>query len=125
MYANKFINEIDSIILTKKLPLDRAWFNVLVPYPGTEIFDLYAQGKLFDEIDWAGADATTGMIAKGIKYEDLNSKDMVYWQRRALKEFYLSSPGRIFSVLRNMSPGSIKTLMKTSFFKHWAKHDNE
>jgi len=50
---------------------------------------------------------------------------MVYWQRRALKEFYFASPKRVFSVLRNMSPGSIKTLMKTSFFKHWVKRENE
>ena len=115
----------ETIDFAKRLPLDRAWFNVLVPYPGTEVFDVYAQGKSYDEIDWAGTDATTGMIAKGIKYNDLTAEDMVYWQRRALKEFYLASPKRVFSVLRNMSPGSIKTLMKTSFFKHWVKRDNE
>ena len=114
-----------TIEFAKKLPLDKAWFNVLVPYPGTEVFDLYAQGKSYDEIDWAGIDTTTGMITKGIKYEDLNAEDMVYWQRRALKEFYLARLNRIFSILRNTSLGSIKTLTKTSFFKHWVKHKNE
>lgn len=114
-----------TINFAKKLPFDRAWFNVLVPYPGTEIFDLYAKGKSYYEIDWAGADAATGMIVEGIKYEDLTAEDMVYWQRRALREFYLSSPRRIISILRNMSFGSVKTLMKTSFFKHWIKYKNE
>jgi len=108
-----------------KLPLDRAWFNVLVPYPGTEVFDLYAQGKSYDEIDWGNVDATTGMITKGITYEGLTGEDLVYWQRRALREFYLAKPSRFFSVVRNTSFGSLKTLTKTSFFKRWINRKND
>lgn len=114
-----------TIDFAKRLPLDRAWFNVLIPYPGTEIFDIYAQGKPYDEIDWSNLDATTGMITEGIHYDGLSGEDLVYWQRRALREFYLASPRRFFSVMRNMSFGSIKTLMKTSFFKRILQHKND
>ncbi len=106
-----------TIDFAKRLPLDRAWFNVLVPYPGTEIFNMYSQKKPYAEIDWSNIDASTGMIAEGIAYKDLTGPDLVYWQRRALREFYLSNPRRFFSVANHMSIGSIRTLLKTSFFK--------
>ncbi|MDD5476676.1 MAG: radical SAM protein [Candidatus Omnitrophica bacterium] len=114
-----------TIDFAKKLPLDRAWFNVLVPYPGTEIFDLYSKGKPYNEIEWGKEDATSGMIAKGIHYDGLSGEDLVYWQRRALREFYLTNFRRFFSVIKNMSWGSLKTLMKTSFFKRWLRHKND
>lgn len=114
-----------TIDFAKKLPLDRGWFNVLVPYLGTEVFDLYAQGKSYDEIEWGNVDAASGMITKGIHYDGLSGKDLVYWQRRALREFYLANPRRVFSVGRNMSLGSLRTLMKTSFFKRWLRHKND
>ncbi|MDD5731015.1 MAG: radical SAM protein [Candidatus Omnitrophica bacterium] len=114
-----------TIDFAKRLPLDRAWFNVLVPYPGTEVFDMYSKGKSYFEIDWGNIDANTGMISEGLKYDDLTGEELVFWQRKALKDFYLSSPKRTFSVLSNMSLGSIKTLMKTSFFKHWVSRKND
>jgi radical SAM superfamily enzyme YgiQ (UPF0313 family) len=115
----------ETIDFAKNLPLDRAWFNVLIPYPGTEVFELYSQGKPYDEIDWSNLDATTGMITEGIHYNGLSGEDLVYWQRRALREFYLANPSRFFSVMRNMSLGSIRTLMKTSFFKRLLQHKND
>jgi radical SAM superfamily enzyme YgiQ (UPF0313 family) len=110
-----------TIDFAKQLPLDRAWFNILVPYPGTEIFDMYAKGKSLDEIDWDNFDASTGMISSGIRYRDLQGPDLVYWQRRALREFYLSNPKVFMSVISHMNLGSIKTLVKTSFFKRLLK----
>lgn len=106
-----------TINFAKNTPFDRAWFNILVPYPGTEIFDLYTKGRADAEIDWENIDASTAMIAQGIKYEDLSGPDLVYWQRRALREFYLCNPRVLMSVINHMSIGSIKTLLKTSFFK--------
>lgn len=107
----------NTIDFAKSLPLDRAWFNILVPYPGTKVFDMYRKNKAVNDIDWENIDANTGMIASGINYTDLNGPDLVYWQRKALLEFYFSSPRRLFSVINNTSIASIKTLMKTSFFK--------
>jgi len=106
-----------TINFAKSLPFDRAWFNILVPYPGTEIFNMFAKDKSYSAIDWANIDATTGMIATGIKYKDLEGRNLVYWQRRALREFYLCKPKVLMSVISHMSLGSIKTLIKTSFFK--------
>lgn len=106
-----------TIDFAKNLSLDRVWFNILVPYPGTEIFNTYARDKSYFEIDWENIDTATGMIATGIKYKDLEEVDLVYWQRRALREFYLSNPKALMSVISHISLGSIRTLIKTSFFK--------
>ena len=109
-----------TIEFAKRLPLDKAWFNVLVPYPGTEVFAMYSKNKSRNSIQWDNIDTNSGMIAEGIEYEDLSGSDLIYWQRRALLEFYFSSPKRLFNVLRNLSFGSLQTLMKTSFYKNWS-----
>lgn len=107
-----------TIDLSKSLRLDRAYFNILIPFPGTEIFNMYAKNK--SDIDWANIDSGTGMIAEGIEYEDLTGIDLVHWQRRALREFYFR-PRIFFSVLKHMRLGGIKTLVNTSFFKMLVK----
>lgn len=107
-----------TIDLAKNLHLDRAYFNILIPFPGTEIFKLYSQKK--KEVDWANIDSGTGMIAEGIDYEDLKAEDLVYWQRRALREFYFR-PRLIFSVLRHLRLKGIKTMLNLSFFKKLIK----
>ena len=109
-----------TIEFAKRLPLDKAWFNVLVPYPGTEVFAMYSKNKSRNSIQWDNIDTNSGMIADGIEYEDLSGSDLIYWQRRALLEFYFSSSKRLFNVLRNLSFGSLQTLMKTSFYKNWS-----
>jgi radical SAM superfamily enzyme YgiQ (UPF0313 family) len=108
----------ETIDFAKKLKLDRAFWNILIPFPGTEIFKEYSKKK--PDVDWANIDSATGMIAEGIDYEDLTGDDLVYWQRRALREFYLR-PRLLLSVLSHMRLGSIKTLLNLSFFKKLVK----
>lgn len=107
-----------TIDFAKSLKLDRAYFNILIPFPGTEIFKLYSQKK--KDIDWANIDSGTGMIAEGIDYDDLTGKDLVYWQRRALREFYFR-PRIMFSVLKNLRLSGIRTALNTSFVKRLFK----
>jgi radical SAM superfamily enzyme YgiQ (UPF0313 family) len=103
-----------TIDFAKSLKLDRAYFNILLPFPGTEVFKLYSQKK--KDIDWANLDSGTGMIAEGIDYDGLTGQDLVDWQRRALREFYFR-PRIIWSVLRNLRISGIKTALNTSFVK--------
>lgn len=106
-----------TINLAKSLPLDRAWFNILVPYPGTEIFNTFTENISLNDVDWSGIDASTAMISSGIKYKDLTGEDLVSFQKKAIKEFYLR-PNIIIDVLKNTNYNSLKTMIKTSFFKH-------
>lgn len=106
-----------TIDFAKGLPLDRAWFNILVPYPGTEIFTEFTRSKSLKEVDWKNIDATTGMIATGIKYQELTAEDLVYWQRKAAREFYLR-PKILINVLKNIRYDGLKTMTRTSFFKN-------
>lgn len=102
-----------TIDLSKRLCLDRAYFNILIPYPGTEVYEMYRDHH--PGVDWENIDSSTGMIADGIQYDRLTGSDLVYWQRRALKEFYFR-PRIFLSVINNMTLGGVKTLMNTSFF---------
>jgi len=111
---------MQTIDFAKSLQLDRAWFNILVPYPGTEVFNKYLKKKPLTKISWANIDASTGMIASSIEYKELKEEDLIYWQRRALWEFYLR-PEHFISVIKNFSFGSLKTLIRTSFFKNLFK----
>jgi len=106
-----------TIDFAKSLPLDRAWFNILVPYPGTEIFNEFTRGRTLDEVDWENIDAATGMITSGIEYPELTAEDLVHWQRKAVREFYLR-PKIIIDVLKNIRYSSLKTMVQTSFFKN-------
>ena len=105
-----------TINFAKILQLDYAWFNILMPYPGTKIFNNFIKNKQLNQINWADINSNTGMITQGIKYKDLEKEDLIYWQRRAIREFFLR-PKYIMRIIRNTSFGSIKTLFQTSFFK--------
>jgi len=106
----------ETIDFAKSLPLDRAWFNILEPYPGTEVFEKFAEAVPPGEIDWSGINGATGMIAKGIGYANLSAEDLVHLQRKAVREFYLR-PRIAIGVIRSMNFRGIKTMTRLTFFK--------
>jgi anaerobic magnesium-protoporphyrin IX monomethyl ester cyclase len=74
-----------------KLDIDFAKFTVFVPYPGTDIFrDLVHAGKLRETEDW---ERYTSYPTKEVNTiytaEGLTNADLVYYQRRAFRRFYL------------------------------------
>ena len=105
-----------TINFAKELPLDRAWFNILIPFPGTEVFDLFIRNQCLEDLNWDEIDSSTGMITTGIEYESLTADDLVRWQRKAVREFY-ARPRILFNVLKTLSFGGLKTLVHQSFFK--------
>jgi len=105
-----------TIDFAKRLSLDRAWFNILVPYPGTPIFDVYVQRVGLENIDWDNIDTSAGIIARGLLYEDLDEEKLQSWQRRAVREFYFR-PRIMLSLLRNIRYRQIKASTQRSFFR--------
>ena len=77
----------DTIDFAKRLRLDRAFFNICTPYPGTQLLEMAQKGeglRLTGEeweefLRWGNA---------VIELEDVTRDELVEWQRTAMMEFY-------------------------------------
>ena len=67
-----------------KNPFDRAYFSILTPYPGSEIFAEYFGDKKLDEIDWKKFDLNTGIL----EFNDFCKEDLFKLQKKAMGSFY-------------------------------------
>lgn len=101
-----------TIDFAKELPLDNATFFITSPYPGTEIYNLAEkEGFITKETKWEEFAPLTNtspiLIQKNISKERL-----VYWQKRAFREFYLR-PKYIFQKIKRIkSLGSIEMILE-------------
>ena len=80
-----------TIDLAKKLKLDFAQFAVTIPFPGTELYDLYLDGRKDNNISWESFVYTRSGTDRAPVFESslLKRDDIQYWTRRAYREFYL------------------------------------
>jgi len=75
----------ETIELSKNLPLEIALFHVAAPYPGTPFFFEVVENGWFKEgTQWEQVDMDKGTV---LQYEKLSSEDLLYWQRRAFREW--------------------------------------
>jgi anaerobic magnesium-protoporphyrin IX monomethyl ester cyclase len=89
-----------TIKLAKKLPLDIALFHVAAPYPGTPFFfEVIENGWFRPGTNWEEVDMDQGTV---LDYPDLKAEDLLYWQRRAFREWALR-PGPLFTYLKSMN----------------------
>lgn len=102
----------ETIDLAKSLPLDNATFFTTCPVPGSDLY-YYAKSKGFisDNTPWEMfaplTDATPIPVQK-----DLNQNDLIYWQKKAFREFYLR-PKYIFHKLKQLnSIDTLKTILE-------------
>ena len=121
----------DTINLALSLPIVRAAFNIVIPIPGTAIFDeLIDKGKLkIEEINWD--ELTNDQIA--FERTHISGKRLLQLQRAAFLRFYarrevamrlisdaLVSPGIFLAALRKlrwMAPGRTGTYSFTPMYK--------
>ena len=102
-----------SIQFAKKLKLDFAQFAVTIPFPGTELYNLYLQDG-GDSIPWesfiyagAGRQLIPVFESNGLSRDELQS-----WVGRAYKEFYLR-PSYLWQRIRQItSIGDLKSNVK-------------
>ena len=87
----------ETIDFAKKLPLDIALFHVAAPYPGTPFFFEVVKNKWFRPgTRWEQVDMDKGTA---LDYPDLPAERLLYWQKRAFREWALR-PGPAFTYLK-------------------------
>ena len=87
----------ETIDLSKTLPLEIALFHVAAPYPGTPFFfEVVKHGWFKEGTQWEQVDMDKGTV---LQYENLSSEDLLYWQRRAFREWAFR-PGPAMAYLK-------------------------
>jgi anaerobic magnesium-protoporphyrin IX monomethyl ester cyclase len=90
----------ETIDLAKSLPLDIALFHIAAPYPGTPFFfDVVENGWFREGTRWEEVDMDKGTV---LQYENLSAEDLMYWQRRAFREWALR-PGPMMTYLKMLA----------------------
>jgi radical SAM superfamily enzyme YgiQ (UPF0313 family) len=90
----------ETIAFSKALPLDIALFHVAAPHPGTPFFyDVVEQGWFRPDTAWEDVDMDQGTV---LDYGNLRAEDLLYWQRRAFREWALR-PRPIWTFLRGLN----------------------
>lgn len=75
----------DTINFAKKLNPDLASFNILTPYPGTELFDDLKRRGFIKIKDWTSLDQT---IKANLRTKYLTARELELAMKKAYKEFY-------------------------------------
>lgn len=87
----------ETIDFSKGLPLDIALFHVAAPYPGTPFFfEVVKNGWFRPGTRWEQVDMDKGTV---LDYEGLSAEKLLYWQRRAFREWAFR-PGPILTYLK-------------------------
>lgn len=86
-----------TIDFSKKLPLDIALFHVAAPYPGTPFFFEVVENDWFRPgTRWEQVDMDKGTV---LDYPGLPAERLLYWQKRAFREWALR-PGPMLTYLK-------------------------
>ncbi|MBI3784251.1 MAG: radical SAM protein [Deltaproteobacteria bacterium] len=89
-----------TIDCAKALPLDIALFHVAAPYPGTPFFfEVVENGWFRPGTTWEEVDMDQATV---LDYPGLRAEDLLYWQKRAFREWALR-PGPIWFFLKSMN----------------------
>ncbi len=87
----------ETIDYAKKLPLDIALFHVAAPHPGTPFFfEVVENGWFRPGTRWEQVDMDRGTV---LDYPGLPAERLLYWQKRAFREWALR-PGPIMTYLK-------------------------
>jgi len=81
----------ETIQFAKDLKLDFAQFAIATPFPGTELYKLYMEGREDENIPWesfvyAGSD---GKVSPMFESHQLSRNDLNLWIKKAYRQFYL------------------------------------
>jgi anaerobic magnesium-protoporphyrin IX monomethyl ester cyclase len=104
---------LQTINFAKKLKVDFAQFSITTPFPSTELYDIYMQGRKeppkWEDFIYAGTDNPATPVFES---DTLTRADLKLWVSKAYRMFYLR-PGYIWQRLkRSTSWAEIKTDFK-------------
>ncbi len=87
----------ETIDFSKTLPLEIALFHIAAPYPGTPFFfEVVENGWFREGTQWENVDMDKGTV---LEYENLSAEDLIYWQKRAFREWAFR-PGPVLTYLK-------------------------
>jgi radical SAM superfamily enzyme YgiQ (UPF0313 family) len=87
----------ETIAFAKSLPLDIALFHIAAPYPGTPFFFEVVENNWFRPgTRWEQVDMDKGTV---LDYPGLPAERLMYWQRRAFREWAFR-PGPMMTYLK-------------------------
>lgn len=113
----------DTIDFSKSLPLDIALFHVAAPYPGTPFFfEVVENGWFRQDTRWEQVDMDKGTV---LDYPDLSAEELLYWQKRAFREWALR-PGPMVTYLKMLisDPNTFRTALSVGFqHLNWISKD--
>jgi len=101
----------ETIDLAKGLPLEIALFHVAAPYPGTPFFfEVVEKGWFREGTQWEQVDMDKGTV---LQYENLSAEDLLYWQRRAFREWAFR-PGPVMTYIKMLcsDPSTFKRAVR-------------
>lgn len=113
----------ETIEFSKKLPLDIALFHVAAPYPGTPFFFEVVENEWFRPgTRWEQVDMDKGTV---LDYPDLPAERLLYWQKRAFREWAFR-PGPMLTYLKMLfsDPSTVRSALDVGL-QHlsWAATD--
>jgi len=115
----------ETIDFSKKLPLDIALFHVAAPYPGTPFFfEVVENGWFRPGTRWEQVDMDKGTV---LDYPDLPAERLLYWQKRAWREWAFR-PGPMFTYLKMLFSdwSTVKSAISVGLqHLRWASSDTE
>jgi len=81
----------ETIRFAKKLKVDYAQFSITTPFPGTRLYDLYLEGGGRPDIPWEDYvyAASSEGSAPVFESDSLSREDIILWESKAYREFYL------------------------------------
>jgi radical SAM superfamily enzyme YgiQ (UPF0313 family) len=98
----------ETIDISKVLPLELAVFHVAAPYPGTPFFfEVVQNGWFRPGTQWEQIDMDKETV---LQYDNLSAEDLVYWQRRAFREWAFR-PGPLVTYIK-MLCSDLKTFKR-------------
>jgi anaerobic magnesium-protoporphyrin IX monomethyl ester cyclase len=108
-----------TIDYAKSLDLHYAQFSIMVPYPGTPLYNqLKNNGELkpIDESEYHRINQSVGLTDNDLLYVPVgrNSAELKMWQKRAYREFYLR-PKMVWMHLPHLKLNKIKQILKSFF----------
>lgn len=96
-----FESMLNTIKFSKKLNTLYAQFNIIVPYPGTDVFNYAVEHGLLRNKDWSNYVSLTSMTNLDPPFipQGLTKEELLYLQRKAYNNYYLR-PNIIIKHLR-------------------------
>jgi len=113
-----------SIELALSLPIDRAFFNIMTPYPSSVVYDMAINGEGIHMVnkDWKGFRRYGNAV---IRTDELSPEDLIKLQREAHRRFY-TQPRILLKHMKGLINGSDQELYCRPLLEalEWSAHDN-